>query len=85
MAAAIKSSYQSNKSSGKHWQGKRDWGSINNYLKRGKPSTASSYKEQKIANMGSGGSSGNKPSTDKRLCYHSKSPDHVAKACPKYG
>ena len=81
MAAATKSSFQFNKSGGKQWQGDRNSGSINNSLKRGKPSTATSYKEHNVAKMGSGG----KPGSDKRLCYHCKSPDHLAKACPKSG
>ena len=68
MAAATQSSFQSNKLGGKQWQGDRDSGSINSSLKRGKPSTATSYKEHKFAKMGSGGSSGGKPGGDKRLC-----------------
>ena len=77
MAAATKSSFQPNK------LGRSDWdsGSSNSSLKRGKPSTATTYKEHNVTKMGSGG----KPGGDKRLSYQCKSPDHLAKACHKSG
>lgn len=80
MAAATKSSFQSSKSGSR---GDRDSGSSSSFLKRGKPATATSYKDHKVAKMSSGG--GGKPGGDKRLCYQCKSPDHLAKACPKTG
>ena len=60
-------------------------GSSAGTLKRGKPATATTYKDHKVAKMGSGGvmGGGNKPGEDKRLCYQCKSPGHLAKNCPK--
>ena len=46
IAGATKSSFQSNKSSGR---GDRGSGSINSSLKRGEPSTETIYKEHKVA------------------------------------
>ena len=79
MAAATKSSFQPNK------LGRCDWdsGSSNSSLKRGKPSTATTYKEHNVTKMGSGGVSGSKPGGEKRLCYQCKSADHLARNCPK--
>ena len=69
MAAATKFRFQSSKSG---TRGDRDSSSSSSIPKRGKPTTASSYKyyinsgTNKVAKMSSGGG---KPRVDKRLCY----------------
>ena len=91
MLAATKSSLQAGRSGSR---GDRDSGSYSgsyagysggsaSTLKRGKPATATSYKDHKVAEMGSGGVSGSKPGGEKRLCYQCKSADHLARNCPK--
>ena len=91
MLAATKSSLQAGRSGSR---GNRDsgsysgsysgyWGGGASILKRGKPATATNYKDHKVAKMGSGGVSGSKPGGEKRLCYHCKRSSHLAKNCPK--